>query len=283
MGLMANLKAQKAYSLHSKGQYDEARKAYEEAIAGGMDNPRYLLSYSVLLIRSGDYERARDILRKTEKAPGLTEEQKTQLFTNYAACMYRLGQIDKGIRLLEKQHLHAPSGLIYQTLGYLYDEKFDPKSTPDFAALDAEAQARYEEAVREAQANAIEGTEPVLPDPPKGAEESYLAHREKAEAFLIEALDYDDEDSICLDNIGQWYYRVKGDREKAKPYFEKALENKENQIDTLYFLSRYDLEEGQTAKALERLKLALEGRFSPLNYVDKNGIEAEVARLEGKN
>ncbi len=281
MGFMASLKAQKAYNLHGQGKLDEARKLYEEAIAGGMNMPRYLLSYSILLIRSGEYEKARDILKKTEKAPGMTEEQKTQLFVNYSACMFRLGSIDKGINLLEKRHMKAACGLIYQTLGYLYVEKFDSSNIPDFAALDSENKAKYEAAVEEARANTLEGMEPVLPDMPKPAREAYEEHKEKALAFLKEALDYDDEDSICLDNMGQWIYRVENDKEKALPFFRKAIEYKETQIDTLYFLSRYDLDNGDTQKAISRLELALEGRFSPLNYVTKDKIESELARLKG--
>ncbi len=103
---------------------------------------------------------------------------------------------------------------------------------------------------------------------------------EKALAYNLEALDYDDEDPVTLDNLGQVYYRLLGDKEKARGYFEKALEIKESQIDTLYFLSRYDIEEGRKEAAIEKLETALEGRFSPLNYVTKQQIEEELKKLK---
>lgn len=103
---------------------------------------------------------------------------------------------------------------------------------------------------------------------------------EKALSYNLEALEYDEEDPVTLDNLGQVYYRLLGDKEKAREYFEKAIAIKENQIDTLYFLSRYDIEEGKKEAALEKLELALEGRFSPLNYVTKKQIEDEVAALK---
>ena len=103
---------------------------------------------------------------------------------------------------------------------------------------------------------------------------------EKALAYNLEALEYDDEDPVTLDNLGQTYYRLLNDKEKAKEYFLKAHEIKETQIDTLYFLSRYDLEEGNTEAAIEKLETALEGRFSPLNYVTKADVEAEIERLK---
>lgn len=103
---------------------------------------------------------------------------------------------------------------------------------------------------------------------------------EKALSYNLEALEYDEEDPVTLDNLGQVYYRLLGDKEKAREYFEKAIAIKENQIDTLYFLSRYDIEEGKKEAALEKLELALEGRFSPLNYVTRAVVEDEVAQLK---
>ena len=111
MGLMAGFKAMKAYKLHGQGKLEEARAIYEEAMKDGLNEPRYLLSYCVLLIRSGEYQKAREILVKTQKTPGITAEQKTQLFMNYAACMYKLGEIDKGIAILERQHAKQAAGL----------------------------------------------------------------------------------------------------------------------------------------------------------------------------
>ncbi len=104
---------------------------------------------------------------------------------------------------------------------------------------------------------------------------------EKALSFNREALEYDDEDPVTLDNLGQTYYRLLSDKETARGYFEKALEIKGNQIDTLYFLSRYDLEEGKKDAAVEKLEKAAEGRFSPLNYVTKDQIEEELRQLRG--
>jgi tetratricopeptide (TPR) repeat protein len=195
MGFMATLKAQKAYALHGKGQIKEALQMYEEAVKAGLDNPRFLLSYSVLLIRSGEYEKARDLLKKSEKVPGMNDEQKTQLFTNYAACMYRLGSLDKGINLLEKRALRAPNGMLYQTLGYLYCEKFDMNHVPDFEAIDAENMQKHAQAVEEVKAQAAAaGVEPSLPEPPTPARDAYLAQKERAQKFIEESIDYDDED-----------------------------------------------------------------------------------------
>ena len=75
---------------------------------------------------------------------------------------------------------------------------------------------------------------------------------------------------------------MQGDKAAAKEWFEKALARKEGQIDTLYFLSRYDEEEGNRTAALAKMEKALEGRFSPLNFCSKEMAEQEVARLKGE-
>jgi len=105
---------------------------------------------------------------------------------------------------------------------------------------------------------------------------------EKALEYNLEAVEYDDEDSVLLDNLAQTYYRLVGDKEKAKEYFEKALEYKEGQIDTLYFLSLYDEEAGDYAAAAQKLEKALAGRFSALNYATRPLVEETLARVKAK-
>lgn len=103
---------------------------------------------------------------------------------------------------------------------------------------------------------------------------------DKMFAFIQESVDYDDEDPVCLDNLGQAYYRVTGEKDKAKEWFEKAHAEKDSQIDTLWFLSRYDLEAGDKAAAIAKLEKALDGRFSPLNFCTKDMVREEVERLK---
>ncbi|MBE5786292.1 MAG: tetratricopeptide repeat protein [Clostridiales bacterium] len=106
--------------------------------------------------------------------------------------------------------------------------------------------------------------------------------KEKAMAYNMEAYEYDEEDAVLLDNLAQTYYRLENNKEEARKYFEKAHEYKEGQIDTLYFLSLYDEEEGKIDDAIEKLEKALEGRFSPLNYANKARVEEKLAQLKAK-
>ena len=227
MGIMTTIKARQAAMAQSKGDTQTAMKLYEQAVSQGLKDVRLILSYSVLLIRDGQYQKARDLLVGIQKYP-MTEANKRQLFVNYASCVYKMGELDKGIQLLERLHQKQPCGLVYETLGYLYVEAGD---------LD------------------------------------------KALAFNLEACEYDEDDSICQDNLAQTYYRLAGDKEKAKACFDKAHELKPSQIDTLYFLAQYDLEAGDPNAAREKLETAMEGRFSPLNYATRDMVKALLDTL----
>lgn len=227
MGLMATIKARKAAALQAKGDTDGALRLYKEAYEDGITDVRVILTYTVLLIRNDQMQEARDILVKIQKYP-MAEPLRRQLFVNYASCVYKMGEIQKGIELLERLHAKQPGGLIYETLGYLYVEAGD---------------------------------------------------YDKALAFNLEACEYDDEDSISLDNLAQTYYRLGNDKEKAKEYFEKAIEIRPGQIDTLYFLAQYDLEAGDKDSAKAKLEKALEGRFSPLNYASREKVQAAIDAL----
>ena len=85
----------------------------------------------------------------------------------------------------------------------------------------------------------------------------------EALAFNEQALDYDDEDPVILDNMGQLYLAM-GEKDKAKEYFEKAHERKPSQVDTLYFLASLAIEQGEKDKAKEYLTRAVEGNYSAL-------------------
>lgn len=280
MGFMATIKAQQAMRAHGKGDLEQAKKLYEEAIDKGLMSARPMLGYAILLIREGSYDKAMPLLIKAQKCPDLTPDQKSQLFVDYAACLMKKGELDKAIHLLEKQHNRAPIGLTYQTLGYMYVEKYSGEKPVAEAAPEkaAEAPEMPENADTEASAEAAE--EQMKVKTQEEIDREWHEGIDKMFAFIQESVDYDDEDPVCLDNLGQAYYRVTGEKDKAKEWFDKAHAEKDSQIDTLWFLSRYDLEAGDKAAAIAKLEKALDGRFSPLNFCTKEMVREEVERLK---
>ena len=276
MGFMASLKAQMAMRAHGKGDLEKAKALYQEAIGKGVLEARPMLAYALILIREGKYEEAMALLLKAQKAPDLTPDRKTQLFVDYAACCAKTGQIDKGVKLLERQHERTAIGISYQTLGYLYVEQLAAgKPVADESTMVMVPGPHEFSDPVPGEGLTVEEKQAIL-------DEQWAAKVEKARKLLEDSIEYDDEDPVCLDNMAQFLYRVMGDKAAAKEWFDKAHEEKPGQIDSLWFLSRYDLENGDKSAAIEKLETALEGRFSPLNYADKAMIEAEIARLKAE-
>ena len=276
MGFMASLKAQMAMRAHGKGDLEKAKALYQEAIGKGVLEARPMLAYALILIREGKYEEAMALLLKAQKAPDLTPDRKTQLFVDYAACCAKTGQIDKGVKLLERQHERTAIGISYQTLGYLYVEQLAAGKpvADESTVVMVPGPHEFSDPVP-GEGLTVEEKQAIL-------DEQWAAKVEKARKLLEDSIEYDDEDPVCLDNMAQFLYRVMGDKAAAKEWFDKAHEEKPGQIDSLWFLSRYDLENGDKSAAIEKLETALEGRFSPLNYADKTMIEAEIARLKAE-
>ena len=227
MSFMGNMTGNKALTAHSKGDYRTALKLYEEAYEKGMDKPRLLRGYSVLLIRTSQFDKALEVLKRMEKMP-MDAKEKTDLHINYAIILWQKGHLDRAMEILEDEFRHTKNGTLYSIIGYLKIEQGDA-----------------EEAIR----------------------------------FNNEALDYDDEDPVFLDNLGQTYYRLVGDKETAKIYFDKAIALKPKAIDTNYFLALYDIENGDIESAKDRLDTARVGMFSPLNYATPEMIDAKRDEL----
>ena len=227
MSFMGNMTGNKALTAHSKGDYRTALKLYEEAYEKGMDKPRLLRGYSVLLIRTSQFDKALEVLKRMEKMP-MDAKEKTDLHINYAIILWQKGHLDRAMEILEDEFRHTKNGTLYSIIGYLKIEQGDA-----------------EEAIR----------------------------------FNKEAIEYDDEDPVFLDNLGQTYYRLVGDKETAKIYFDKAIARKPKAIDTNYFLALYDIENGDIESAKDRLDMARVGMFSPLNYATPEMIDAKRDEL----
>lgn len=85
----------------------------------------------------------------------------------------------------------------------------------------------------------------------------------EAIAFNEEALEYDEDDGVILDNMGQLNMAL-GNKEKALEFFTRAHEIKPKQVDTLYYLATLALERGDKEAARKYLTDALEGNYSSL-------------------
>ena len=116
MSLKGNIMAYKAYLSQAKSMtaldkqnYAEAveceNKAlagYEKAMANGMNQVNYLNAYVVLLLRTGHFDKAMEVIRTLEKQPGLNDEQRRRLTVNYDICQWKLGDLDHAVGAMKE-------------------------------------------------------------------------------------------------------------------------------------------------------------------------------------
>ena len=106
MSFMGNIAGNKALSVHTKGDYRTALKLYDEAYEKGMDKPRLLRSYCVLLIRTSQFDRALEVIKKLEKT-ALDAKGKTDIHINYAIILWKKGHLDRAMQILRAKLYEA--------------------------------------------------------------------------------------------------------------------------------------------------------------------------------
>jgi tetratricopeptide (TPR) repeat protein len=248
MNIMAEFLGRKAYNIHLKGnallekklfkeaeaKHAEALAAYEKAVAAGDQNPRHMMAYGVLLMRTRQYEKAKAAMLKVEKMPGLGQDIKRQLRLNYAVCVWKMGQLDRAIELMKQTSAGSENSMIFGSLGYMLIEK--ARETGDFT---------------------------------------------EAVEFNQKAYEYDEDDAVVLDNMGQLNLAM-GKREEALGFFERAHERKPTQVDTLYYLAKLYAEDGETAAATKMLERALSQTYSALCTTTREQAQALLDEIKSK-
>lgn len=102
---------------------------------------------------------------------------------------------------------------------------------------------------------------------------------EEAIAFNEEAYEYDEDDAVVLDNLGQMHLAM-GDRGKALDFFKRAHEQKPHQVDTLYYLALLYHEDGDDKTAKKLLDRALTGNYSALCTTSREQAQALLGELK---
>ena len=232
MGLLDAFKGastgNKAYRVHVQGnkladegkpreaeeKYREALALYAEAVRRGTVASNLLRGYNVLLMRTGHFDEAHDLMLKMEKMPGLKPDDQFNLRLQFSIWQWKRGEYDKAIATLRRAVNGGMNGLTYSTLGmYLVDQA---KQSGDFE----EALKFNEEALDYDDEDAA-----TLDNMGQLYEAMSRAEGEKG---------------------GE---RAAGYRQKAMDFYKKAHKARPRQITTLYYLARMYHEDGQDDKA----------------------------------
>lgn len=96
---------------------------------------------------------------------------------------------------------------------------------------------------------------------------------DKALAYNLEALEYDEEDTVILDNLGQNYLLLE-QWDEARAALEKAYALRGEQSDILYHLAQLELHDGHKDKAQDCIRRALDCPMDCLNDASPEKLQA---------
>lgn len=244
MGFFDNMKTDKlgreAYNAHvqandlfrrgklndAKAKYAEAMQLYGRAYEAGCRKSGILNAYSVLLMRYGEFERARELMKEISANGGLSEDAHFELRVNYAICLWRLGILDKAIDTARYAGKHAKNSSYYSALCTFLVE----------AAGKSGAEADFEEA--------------------RALLDEAMDYDDEDAATLDSYGEYCRQRALWAQKRGD-EETAREQRAKAADYFERALKAKPSQVTTLYALACFAKEDGDRERALQLTDKAL--------------------------
>ena len=226
----------------AKQKYTEALKLYGEAARQGSLAPNVLQAYTVLLMREGEFEKARALMEETSKKKGLSDGDWAQLRIQYSIYLWHTGQVDRAIETIQRAAARGMNGSIYGTLGMYWVDK--ARQTSDFGpALDFNREAMdYDDEDASTLDNMGQLYEAMAEaEGPGGQAGAYRA--------------------------------------QARDYYKKALEQKPRQITTIYYLARMLHREGDDAGARKLLSVKDTLYISAICPVNREMIDALAAEI----
>lgn len=206
MSFFANLTGNKALTAHNKGEYEKALQLYEEAVSKGANNLRILRGYSILLIRTSQFDKALEILKKMEKLPGIQAKDKADIRVNYAIILARKGHLDRAMEILEDEFRHMKNGTMYSIIGFL---KIEQGNAEEALAFNKEA---YE----------YDDADPLFLDNLAQTYYRLLSDKESAKVYFDKAIELKPE-AIDTNYFLALYDIEAGNKENAVKRLETAL------------------------------------------------------------
>ena len=258
-GMKVNKLGQKAYNAHvqandfqrcgrlaeAKAKYDEAMKLYDEAYAAGCRKNGILMSYSVLMMRRGMFEQARELMKEISQIGGMNGDTHFELRVNYSICLWRMGILDKAIETIRYAGKHCKNSSYYSSLGTYLVELAG--QTGEFE----EARVLLDEAME-------------YDDEDAATLDNYGEYYRLL--GLKAAAEGDGDEAAAL-------------RAQSKDHYERALKAKPSQITTLYALAKYEAEDGNKERALELVNKAImhyASRVCPISYEELQELKASL-------
>ena len=224
----------------AKEKYHTALEQYAEAMRLGGATVNVQLSYSLLLMREGDFDKAKAIMLDIGRMPGLPDDSRFQLRIQYSILLWKQGKLDDAIATIGRAAEKKMNGTVYGTLGMYLVDKANATGDYDEAAAFMEKALDYDDEDADTLDN-------------MGELKEGMSRRcaERGETEQAEAL-----------------------RREAVAYYEKAHERKPRQITTIYSLARLYHECGERDKAAALLQNADKLYYSAVCPITKEQMAA---------
>lgn len=230
--------------MEAEAKIDEALKLYDEAYKLGFRRVNAMQGFSLLLMRRGQFERAREIMLELSKDKSLSQNDRFNLRLDFAICQWKMGKLDKAIETARNAAQMKTNGSLYTTLGMFLIEQ--AKQTGDFEEAIRFNQEAYEYDDEDA------GTLDNL-----GQIQMHLAEKARKEGDAAAAAEHG---------------------AKAIEFMKKAYEIKPDQVSSAYFYAKMLNENGEKDKAREVMDKLMKLPFSAILQISK--AEAEALQKE---
>lgn len=190
--------------------------------------------YAFFLMKNGDFKSARKIFDELifpcEKDMAKAKKDiKVQVKQNYALLLWKEGNLPEAIKITEEIIKDYKNTVVYGNLGYFY-------------ILDGQ--------------------------------------KEKALEFNLEAYDFASDDAVICDNLAYSYY-LNENYDKAEEIYAELQSRKNPPAfpEVYYNFGLVSLKKGDKEKAKELFEKALLQKFSNLSDLDKDTVEKTIAEL----
>src|SRR5690554_1672878 len=132
MGLIGNVYGFFGFYNHSRGKKDKALQWYKKAEEHEMTNANFQMAYGVLLLRTGEFYKAREIFNKLLVFFPRNQSVKDNAKINLVLTNWKIGDLDIAIESMTEMHNKLKNSRTYGTLGYLLVESGDYEKALQF-------------------------------------------------------------------------------------------------------------------------------------------------------
>jgi len=126
----------------AEAQYAKAMELYEEAEKKGFESPKVVTGFCILLMRQGQFAKARAILEQLTNSGATSTEDNYLLQIDCAVCDWKLGKLDEAMEMMELLGQSRKVSIYYNVLGAMHVEK--ASKTGEYAAAEEFMKTAYD-------------------------------------------------------------------------------------------------------------------------------------------